>query len=496
MTSSSADWTLAGARLISSASSRLANTGPSSVRNSPWSGCQMRVPTRSAGTRSGVNWTRLKEPPSTSASVRTVSVLARPGTPSSRTWPPASSATSTRSSIASWPTTTRLHSHRAACERAARLVGDAALGVRLGGEEGEIEAMWWESMAATLGSAVSCPHNRAGAGPRRRGRRCSAPSRRQPPAVRLGDGAARSRARGRCRRRALAPQPLERLAEPRDVRRGHDVALARARSARPRRRARARGCAPRRRRARGGPRSRPGCRQALEQRLVAADAAGLELQLDVDARRGGLAGDVAAARRATAARSTGSSRRAPSVLTASSSSRSSSSSVRSVVSTTARATSRSSSTLGVGVVERDLGLGADDRQRGAQLVAGVGDEPALGLDGALDAVEHRVEGDGQLVQLVVRAGRAARARRAGRRRSGAASPRSCGSGPARGRPPASRRRARPAPSPRRERVLHAELPEHAARRTRRGSVRSRWPASSHQLSAEQQRRRRRPAAPT
>ena len=42
MTSSSADCTLAGARLISSASRRLANTGPSSVRNVPSPGCQMR----------------------------------------------------------------------------------------------------------------------------------------------------------------------------------------------------------------------------------------------------------------------------------------------------------------------------------------------------------------------------------------------------------------------------------------------------------------------
>src|SRR5262245_38275992 len=73
----------------------------------------MRVPTRSAGTRSGVNWRRLKLPPSTSATVLTVSVLARPGTPSSSTWPPARSATSTRSSIASWPTITRLISNSA-----------------------------------------------------------------------------------------------------------------------------------------------------------------------------------------------------------------------------------------------------------------------------------------------------------------------------------------------------------------------------------------------
>src|SRR3954451_9396737 len=56
---------------------------------------------------------RLNDPPRTIASVRTVSVLARPGTPSSSTWPPVSSATSTRSSMASWPITTRLDSYRA-----------------------------------------------------------------------------------------------------------------------------------------------------------------------------------------------------------------------------------------------------------------------------------------------------------------------------------------------------------------------------------------------
>ena len=60
-----------------------------------------------------MNCRRLNEPPSTSATVLTVSVLARPGTPSSSTWPPASSATSTRSSIASWPTITRLISNSA-----------------------------------------------------------------------------------------------------------------------------------------------------------------------------------------------------------------------------------------------------------------------------------------------------------------------------------------------------------------------------------------------
>src|SRR3954447_26437949 len=74
----------------------------------------MRVPTRSAGTRSGVNWMRLNVPPRTSATVLTVSVLARPGTPSRRMWPPAGSATNTRSSIPSCPTITRLTSKRAA----------------------------------------------------------------------------------------------------------------------------------------------------------------------------------------------------------------------------------------------------------------------------------------------------------------------------------------------------------------------------------------------
>ena len=60
-----------------------------------------------------MNCTRRKLPPSTEASVLTVSVLASPGTPSSSTWPPASSATSSRSSIASCPTITRLSSYMA-----------------------------------------------------------------------------------------------------------------------------------------------------------------------------------------------------------------------------------------------------------------------------------------------------------------------------------------------------------------------------------------------
>ena len=119
ITSSSADCTFAGARLISSASRKLQKTGPSSVSNEPESGRYMRVPTRSDGTRSGVNWTRWKLPPSTWAVVLIVSVFARPGTPSIRRWPPASRQTSTRSSIASCPAITRLISKRA-CSRSSR----------------------------------------------------------------------------------------------------------------------------------------------------------------------------------------------------------------------------------------------------------------------------------------------------------------------------------------------------------------------------------------
>ena len=113
ITSSSADCTLAGARLISSASRKLQKTGPSSMSNSSLLARYIRVPTRSAGTRSGVNWTRSKLPPKTSATVFTVSVFARPGTPSIRRWPPASRQTKTRSSISSCPAMMRLISKTA-----------------------------------------------------------------------------------------------------------------------------------------------------------------------------------------------------------------------------------------------------------------------------------------------------------------------------------------------------------------------------------------------
>src|SRR5437867_6308874 len=96
---------------ISSARSRLAKTGPGPVVNSPLRPLYIRWPIRSAGTRSGVNWTRPNVPPTTWASALTVAGLARPGTPSSRTWPRASSATSSRSSRWSCPTISRFSSN-------------------------------------------------------------------------------------------------------------------------------------------------------------------------------------------------------------------------------------------------------------------------------------------------------------------------------------------------------------------------------------------------
>ena len=56
--------------------------------------------------------------------------------------------------------------------------------------------------------------------------------------------------------------------------------------------------------------------------------------------------------------------------------------------------------LGMG---EDLDVGAQAGERRAQLVRGVGDELALGVDRALERVEHRVEAAGQAAQLAAAA---------------------------------------------------------------------------------------------
>src|SRR5580704_15626631 len=87
MASSSADWVLAGARLISSARSVSVKIGPSRNSKVPESGRYTLVPTMSEGSRSGVNWMRVKRASRAAASVRAIRVLAVPGTPSRSTCP-------------------------------------------------------------------------------------------------------------------------------------------------------------------------------------------------------------------------------------------------------------------------------------------------------------------------------------------------------------------------------------------------------------------------
>src|SRR5438309_390576 len=109
MACKSAAWVLGGVRLISSASSTWANTGPGTKRNARrpvvWSSSSTSVPVMSLGIRSGVNWMRLKLSESASASVEMSSVLASPGTPTNRQWPREKSAISSCSMTPSWPTT-------------------------------------------------------------------------------------------------------------------------------------------------------------------------------------------------------------------------------------------------------------------------------------------------------------------------------------------------------------------------------------------------------
>jgi hypothetical protein len=56
--SSSAAWVLGGVRLISSASSRLVNTGPGRNSKLPLRWSKIDEPVTSEGIRSGVNWIR------------------------------------------------------------------------------------------------------------------------------------------------------------------------------------------------------------------------------------------------------------------------------------------------------------------------------------------------------------------------------------------------------------------------------------------------------
>jgi hypothetical protein len=63
-------------------------------------------PLSSVGVVSGVNWMRLKEAPSMCATARARSVFALPGGPSMSTWPCATAAINSSSTVRSWPMTT------------------------------------------------------------------------------------------------------------------------------------------------------------------------------------------------------------------------------------------------------------------------------------------------------------------------------------------------------------------------------------------------------
>jgi hypothetical protein len=100
-----------GVRLISSARTTLANSGPAMNLNSRAPverfSSMTSVPVMSAGIRSGVNWMRLKSSDRHFASVEIMSVLASPGTPSRMQWPRLNMAMSNSSMTSSCPTITR-----------------------------------------------------------------------------------------------------------------------------------------------------------------------------------------------------------------------------------------------------------------------------------------------------------------------------------------------------------------------------------------------------
>ena len=138
--------------------------------------------------------------------------------------------------------------------------------------------------------------------------------------------------------------------------------------------------------------------------------------------------------------------------------------------------------------QRSLELGLDDRDRGAQLVAGVGDEAALALEGAAEAIEHLVQRLAEPADLVAGGGQREPLVRAAQRdllaRAGA-SPR---------RAAARRRRAR---SRARRRPGWRSGPPRAKERTRLSSASSRswsdWPtATTSGAAAGRRQHARRP----
>src|SRR5919205_1531535 len=107
MHSSSAACVLGEARLISSTSSRFANTGPGRNSNSFVRWSKTLTPVTSEGSRSGVNWRREKEQSTDRASAFASIVFPTPGKSSMIRCPSATRQSTTSRSVSSSACTTR-----------------------------------------------------------------------------------------------------------------------------------------------------------------------------------------------------------------------------------------------------------------------------------------------------------------------------------------------------------------------------------------------------
>src|SRR5712691_157621 len=107
MHSSSAAWVFGEARLISSARSRFAKTGPGRNSNSFERWLKTLTPVTSDGRRSGVNWIREKDMSSERASAFASIVFPTPGKSSRIRWPSATRQSTHRRSVSSGAWTTR-----------------------------------------------------------------------------------------------------------------------------------------------------------------------------------------------------------------------------------------------------------------------------------------------------------------------------------------------------------------------------------------------------
>ena len=120
ITSSSADWVFGDARLISSAMTMLAKTGPGWNSKSRVAWLKIVTPDTSEGSRSGVNWMRRHSPFTVAAMARARVVLPTPGTSSSSTCPWAKSAVSASRTTCGLPSTTALTFSASRAARAAK----------------------------------------------------------------------------------------------------------------------------------------------------------------------------------------------------------------------------------------------------------------------------------------------------------------------------------------------------------------------------------------